>query len=145
MTTYTADFTLDDVANKVLEVADERPDFIYTSQVDGAEDILGCSYLHGPTALIRDPETEDWITAPLGEQRCIVGEALHRLGVPDEFLVKHEDMTALSLILRLVPDDGSDSDRYLKLCEAINAAQSRQDEGTPWGEAVASLRALVDD
>lgn len=71
-----------------------------------------------------------------GRPSCIVGNALHRLGVSLDILGRFEMTTAASVL---------DSLRYRKILvvdtetrQAYDEAQTAQDDGRPWGEALAA-------
>ena len=124
MTKY--DFTLEDLRREVLALADERPDFVYTAQKEreGLGGGVPCSY------------TGARLHSTKGEA-CIFGQALTRLGVPQDALMGRS-MNIYSL-LRGEFDLGECNIDY---AEAINRVQYAQDVGVPWGKAVEPLRNL---
>ncbi|MFD3361605.1 hypothetical protein ACFWW5_00695 [Streptomyces albidoflavus] len=68
---------------------------------------------------------------------CLVGQVLHRLGVPLDELAEHEAERALTMVPEFI--DAGKHKGLLAL--ALNRAQARQDLGYPWG---AALRAAED-
>lgn len=124
MTKY--DFTLEDLRREVLALADERPDFVYTEQDCRKErDAVPCSYTG---ALLGSIEGE----------ACIFGQALTRLGVPQEVL-----MDSNASIASVLEDDlGFSWEDVDKVYDPFIDTQQSQDNGTPWGEAVRHIRDL---
>lgn len=70
---------------------------------------------------------------------CIVGNVMHRLGVPLEDLKKVEGDNAHGLIGQLQIPVNQHVTRLL------NRAQASQDEGQTWGKAVQAARAWYDE
>jgi hypothetical protein len=66
---------------------------------------------------------------------CVVGAALHRLGVPLETLQKYEGSPA-SLVMVDTIDLNSMHDA-MNAGDFLGRVQREQDGGTPWGEALA--------
>lgn len=124
MTKY--NFTLEDLRREVLALADERPDFVYTAQKEreGLGAGQSCSYTG---ALVGSTEGE----------ACIFGQALSRLGVPqDELMGRTAGIYAL--LCWGLDEDEYDTDYVI----AFTSVQQAQDHGTPWGKAVEPLRNL---
>ena len=124
MTKY--DFTLEDLRREVLSIADERPDFVYTAQKEREGLGIGasCSYTG---AIMFSTEGE----------ACIFGQALTRLGVPQDDLMGHS-INVASLLY-----DEFELDEYnIDYADALNRVQQSQDGGVPWGKAVEPLRNL---
>lgn len=94
------------------EVVAERPEFIYQKPLASEGNVAVCRYVHGDVP------------------GCLVGQVLHRLGVSLGTLSVHEGQPAHSLADTL--DIGSQAVRW-----ALNAAQTAQDGGSTWGEALA--------
>jgi hypothetical protein len=98
-------------------------DYVYRKR--GAAD--SCFYVH---------------QTPKGEvPGCIVGQLLHRLGVPLEVLKKREGRSAWAIFYgdALFDEGQADSPVRLEgdyLARKIQAVQSAQDRGDPWGYAV---------
>lgn len=114
--------TGEQVVAEVRRVASGNPSFVY------GEGLGGCSYFGRG------------IGDPTG-QRCIVGQALHNLGVDMSGVLEAEN----SLI-----NDGLDSEIEVLIDEKVVAVdaspvevlwlgrvQTNQDRGVPWGRAVA--------
>ena len=124
MTKY--DFTMEDLRREVLAIADKRPDFVYTAQKEREGTIAGssCSY------------TGATLGSTVGEA-CIFGQALTRLGVPEDVL-----MDCSASIGSLLHDDLDVDDYDIDYVVAFTNAQQSQDYGIPWGDAVEPLRNL---
>jgi hypothetical protein len=110
--------TDDDVIRTLREVVAERPDYVYERPAHMHGGLPSCLYVHYTEAGEREPG-------------CIVGQVLHRLGVPLETLERHEGHTAAYVATDAV---GSMSDDIARI---LDTAQYRQDEGKTWGEALA--------
>jgi hypothetical protein len=72
---------------------------------------------------------------------CIVGQLLHRLGVPLEVLKKREGRSAWAIFYGDALFDEGEADSPVRvegddLARKIQAVQSAQDHGKTWGEAV---------
>lgn len=100
------------------DLAAERPDYVY-SNPDIENSPSACLYVHGD------------------EPGCIVGAALHRLGVPLDVLSAYEGEGA-STLLHYLNDDGvtsvSDDVR-----QRVSNVQRDQDGREPWAKAVKAL------
>lgn len=109
---------LDPLVRAVAEVAAERPDYIYPK----AASPKGCAYV----AVLDGGDI----------CRCVVGEALHRLGVSDDTLNRLDSTldgdSGISSLLEMV----SSSDPRVR---ALSLAQAEQDGGTAWGEIPAMI------
>ncbi|GAA2294375.1 hypothetical protein GCM10010149_47940 [Nonomuraea roseoviolacea subsp. roseoviolacea] len=102
----------------IKTVAAENPDRVYTSP-EHMSTTGTCFYVH------RDEATDELSPG------CLVGAALHRLGVPLETLQRNEDTNAFNLLSKLFPM------LTTQTCSFANSAQMDQDGGRSWGEAVA--------
>lgn len=101
----------------VKQIAAERPTYRY--MVEGSD---SCTY---------SPNHVNGV-----DSRCIIGEALHRLGIDDEILEEidnragqeGEDVAAAAVLPKLgfSPEVSSWAQQV----------QTKQDNGMPWGEAV---------
>lgn len=123
ITTDLPTLTMQQIGQRMIELADERPTHVYRrpeGRTNGP-----CFYAHRGS------------TEPNGGG-CIVGQALASLGVP---LSRLEDngLPAQDLMWSLgyVDYDGTYNDETLRV---IRGAQSDQDNGFAWGDAVANLR-----
>jgi hypothetical protein len=107
------------------KITDERPDYVYKAPEWEPEKLHGyapesftnCFYVH---------PREDGKGLQPG---CVVGELLHRLGVPLETLAKREGIGAWTLVPETVTGL-SHSVRFF-----LGKIQNFQDEGHSWGEA----------
>jgi hypothetical protein len=104
-------------------IEDFGADYVYRKR--GLAD--SCFYVH------KTPEGE----AP----GCIVGQLLHRLGVPLEVLKKREGRSAWAVFYGDVLFDEGQADSPVRLegdylARKIQLVQSAQDRGETWGEAV---------
>jgi hypothetical protein len=62
---------------------------------------------------------------------CVIGQALHRLGVPLESLRDYEGENATAVVTAFMPNVSFDARNYA--C----TVQSRQDTANTWGDALA--------
>lgn len=97
---------IDPLLAAAREVAAERPDYVYVRS--GASFHGRCTYTRGDGV------------------RCVIGEALHRLGMTDDELDLMDNCDE-SQISGFFMDDLED-DYY-----PLQVAQDRQDGGMPWG------------
>lgn len=110
---------LHDLEAEIIKLAIERPDFTYSTPGE-------CSYVGTDKGVI-------------GGEACIVGQALQRLGVPEEFLREWENSTIDTTFDDLVGaknDLHFDEDDYTAY-SFISEVQRKQDMGLEWREAVA--------
>jgi len=99
-------------------VAEKGADFVYQP-----EDFAGfCNYVHGADG-------------PRPVPGCIVGNVLHRLGVPLGELANYERRDAYSVANALIEIQAPDGGRSIR--EKLSLIQVEQDDSMPWGEAVA--------
>lgn len=116
-----SEITDEQVIAAIRAVAAENPDKVYALP-DHMEPMYegACNYVH---------------TAPDDEAKlspgCLIGSALHRLGVPLETLAKVEGSAAGSAIAELLPQITVGTRVY------ANNVQMWQDDGRTWGQAVA--------
>lgn len=104
-------------------VAEKGEDFVYVDEFGQQADESGyvrCHYVHGD------------------QPGCIVGNVLHRAGVPLDELGAYEAQNAGDLFQGLFVAEG-------EAVRLLNAVQSRQDLGVPWGEALRLALALQGD
>ena len=119
--------TIHDVVNKVKELARKNPRRVYTPRGVTPKDMAcvgGCAY-----NLTRNPKTHR-------KDRCIIGQALFELGVPDETLKKYTknvDFDILTDAGVLFDKSPSFNDSAIHFLQSI---QTQQDQCTPWGRAV---------
>lgn len=108
------DFTLKELQEKVREVASDYPKYVY--KPTGGE----CTYF-------RKGENDGYSCPD-----CIIGHALHRLGVTIEDIKNNNIVSVRGLCRAYLPLSLSD-DRTL---EWLAEVQDRQDLGMPWAKAV---------
>jgi len=98
------------------EIVAERPEgYAYNLPVESGDDHPACFY--------RPTTRHDGTVS-----RCIIGEALSRLGMTDEELARHEGTAAYSVLFTL--GFGEDVKEY------AHRVQRLQDRGSSWSEAV---------
>lgn len=107
------DFTLKELQEMVREVASDYPKYVYEPS-NGV-----CSYFKNG---------EDGYSCP----DCIIGHALHRLGVSPDNIGDNNIVSVRGLCRKYLPLSLSD-DRTL---EWLAEVQDRQDLGMPWAKAV---------
>lgn len=98
--------------NTIREVADEHPEYLYEAPADMLEEVrydAACFYVH---------------TSPAGPVcGCIVGHALHRLGVPLDELALHEGSGAGRAIPEMLELTGLQAGVSLTMATATQDAQ----------------------
>ena len=120
--------TLQQVVDKVREVAKERPEFVYRDQPGAGAD--ECSY------------TSAGIDTDEGEG-CLIGQALMRCGLSRETLAQLQDGKAVGIsdfLPVLVGHVEQESNRNTTRDPRVRwllAAQNAQDTGSSWADAVA--------
>lgn len=119
------DITAEKLIDTLRAVANEKPDHVYTAPAHMDKND-SCYYVH------TDPEDNQKLSPG-----CLVGAALHRLGVPLEELKRHEGESAYALLDQLCPGVG-----HRARCFA-GEVQALQDEGTAWGEAILAAEMIV--
>jgi hypothetical protein len=99
-------------------VALKGEDYVYPRRETSEDEIGwgGCDY-------IRD-----------GQPSCIVGHVLVAAGVDPTALSLEEGQSAWTVTARLLPEWGTDIQR------ALDSAQSAQDQGMTWGEALEAFK-----
>jgi hypothetical protein len=109
--------TADQVMQTLREVVAERPDYVYeVPEGYAAETNVSCYYVHGDVP------------------GCVVGHVLNRLGVPLSDLALVEGRGAYKVVdwfLNITDPDG-----VVDVEHVLSVAQSRQDRGDSWGEAL---------
>lgn len=112
--------TEDDVRTHLSAIVQEAgPDYVYERvQLESGETV--CQYVDN------------------GAPSCLVGHFLHRMGVPIESLSLGDTRlgeAALDLLERLAEHQEIEG-VTLKVSRALQVAQSTQDEGMSWGQAL---------
>lgn len=103
---------IEDMERELRRLASEKPDFIYTSEPGAA-----CHYSKGPSYNLKSCDG------------CIFGQTLQTLGITKEELneLDTDGMdTAIHIIFPFAP-------------RRWKSVQYRQDNGSPWGEAIKAL------
>lgn len=103
-------------------VAERGPDFVYPLGEEGWTD---------------GGETCRYVRADVDEPACIIGMALHKVGVP---LGQFEDVEGLAAdeAIKLLVNTSD------KVKSAAADAQTRQDQGRTWGDALAAYEEGVE-
>lgn len=133
--------TIDDVVREVRKLATKYPDFNYKNQEGVDNGGMSCSYLAGMTSTQYKDSALSKSGLTYSEARskgilgkgCIVGQALTRLGVPDEALYEYEHMGADHAVGSIVGH--SEESKAGELLWLL-VVQSLQDEGNNWAESV---------
>ena len=89
-------------------------------------------------------DSDDWRSytctyVRAGEPDCMIGNALHRLGVPLDAFAPHEEKAFDRIADDVAPGIEEEAVR------ALRAAQSVQDQGRTWGEALRAAREVAPD
>lgn len=108
--------TTDEAVMETLRaVVAERPDYVYDSEAVDENGVPMCVYVAD------------------GAPSCLVGHVLHRLGVPLDALSVFDESGGkdAQLVVRRVLDGTSGATAH-----RLWAAQSAQDNGETWGEAL---------
>lgn len=114
----TYDFTAKDVLNEVVRLSEEDPNFVYTTQ-PGREVGENCGY-----AGLALGTTEG--------RPCIIGQALHNLGVPKSRLCQMSG-TAGKVIKDILHIEYEGNTDVLRLLDRV---QLNQDAGLRWRTSV---------
>lgn len=110
-----SNITTQDLIDEVRKIAEEMPDFVYTT-----DDVSGCSYF--------GREVGD----PTG-QCCIMGQAFKNLNVDTSKINETPVLTVGELIWgQVIPVTSLNESQV----EWLDHVQALQDEGSSWGEAV---------
>lgn len=126
MNTETKPITASELKAEVIRVAAEKPDYVYA--LKDPKNSTSCTYQ-------RD-----------GEPSCIVGHALHRLGVSPDLLVEFDTTYELGMSVgdlfenfpQILDDEVEDPDEWTEEgpVEFLTRVQIGQDSGIAWGQAV---------
>lgn len=115
-----------DVIKAVHDIAKERPEHVYIP----AEDYM-CRYADGD------------------EPSCLIGHALHRLGVPVETLQKFDSINLQGGDVLFIKDifEGwlDNANSSLVEIDYLQYVQSWQDAGDPWAVAVEKAQQYFDE
>lgn len=93
----------------------------------------------GPDYTYPDSERDDLYHACRyvadGKASCIVGRALHKMGVPLEVLAEHE-LSSAEMVIRELIDDGVIESNESEWATQYAFAQIAQDQRKTWGKAL---------
>lgn len=135
----TLSFTVEEARALLVEAIEEKgADYRYTDPDSDGESCWYGSY-SGDV-----PFNEDSEPNPCDGPGCIVGHVLVKKGVTLEQLRPYEGEGAISVLGRLRGGAGNYFDGT-PVERALGAAQSAQDSGETWGEALAAFDALIAD
>ncbi|MCT2594241.1 hypothetical protein LHJ74_30775 [Streptomyces sp. N2-109] len=111
----------EEVMDILREVVAENPGYIYKAPPEVPPHVKDvdtkCHYVH------TDPDGSNV------RPGCVVGHVLHHMGIPLDTLKLHEGAPATTVLYRL-----TDADEYVR--SALEMAQTWQDSGYPWAEAL---------
>lgn len=80
--------------------------------------------------------TESCLYVKDGQASCIVGQALHNLGVPLEEFEEHEQLQGSTTIKKILGMDDIQLEFHRKELEWIDDVQESQDANVPWLDSV---------
>ncbi|WP_338781766.1 hypothetical protein [Streptomyces sp. DG1A-41] len=109
--------TDEQVLSTLRDVAEESPEKVYVAPAHLRDEWGSCYYVH------RDEEGNE-------SAGCIVGQVLHRLGVPLAELKKAETLGATAAV-RLTTEGVSDT-----VATFLRYVQCKQDRGQTWSRSV---------
>lgn len=122
----TIDLSVENVAKALREAVEEKgADYCYINEAGEVANLENaietqCQYVH------------------TDKPGCIVGNVLHRLGVPLDILSRYETRPAKNVVESLYEQGILEFER--KALDMLRYAQSYQDNGNSWGDA--EVRAL---
>lgn len=143
------DFTMDDVEREIRRLVQENPDFIYGHQeeIRALRSSGTCSYMAGITkddfecakdkGLIQTDTYEDALAAGELGKACLVGQALHNLGVDYDTLESIEETGADYVISLLGIPEGSIQNPGV-FCDWVEFVQRGQDSNMTWATSLAN-------
>lgn len=104
--------------------------------VEAAIQEKGADYVYvKPNDVFTDPDKGDCLYVHNDQPGCIVGNVMHRLGVPLETLRRHEGSNAWTLIDSLALEGVLDISEWSRAM--LDSTQCSQDRSKRWAEAVA--------
>lgn len=121
--------TLKQIAQEIRTLANEKPDFIYRNQpIPDPDGDTTCSYLGAQVGQV-------------GGEACIVGQALSRVGIPDDLLRAFERAGAYHALSSLVVDEYIDVEEYdafdeNRILSWVDAVQFHQDSNKEWSVSI---------
>lgn len=146
------DFTMDDVEREIRRLVHENPDFVYGEQKESQElqSSGDCSYVAGITkydfdyakdqGLIQTATYSDALEAGELGKACLIGQALHNLGVSHGTLESFEETGADYVISSLEIPKGSIQNPEVFVVW-VETVQRGQDNNLPWATSLANADA----
>ena len=143
------DFTMDDVEREIRRLVQENPDFVYGQQeeIQAIQSSGTCSYMAGITkddfdyakdqGLIQTATYEDALEAGELGKACLIGQALHNLGVDRSTLESYEELGADYVINSMEIPVGSIQNPEV-FVEWVETVQRGQDSNMPWTTSLAN-------
>ncbi|MGW9170138.1 hypothetical protein [Streptomyces decoyicus] len=119
------------VLSTLREVVAERPDYVYSRPEHFPQDSSSLNPAEQTDCLYVHPGKDESATPG-----CVVGQVLHRLGVPLEELSLYEGDDAASVTSAVL-------DTASSVYWVLFAAQWEQDSGETWGAALAAAERKV--
>jgi hypothetical protein len=118
-------------------VAERGPKYVYANP-----DAPGmCTYVHGYKSVLVDPENDDYESETVQDgpltPGCVVGNVLHRFGVPLEVFAElniNEDTPVATALSGLEANGHLNYTRGAQI--VLSVAQNNQDQGCTWGASV---------
>lgn len=106
-------------------LAERGADYVYSNPYasTATTPAMSCLYVHGE------------------ETGCLVGNVMHRLGVPLDALQRWEGVRASTVMRRAEADLGIVVPAWSRYM--LSRAQAQQDHGEEWGEAIAEGKAYA--
>lgn len=133
------ELTIERARELLVEAVEEKgADYIYPLWDSPNIECLYGNYADPQNISYNDSFEEQGCDGP----GCIVGHVLVKAGVSQETLYQNEGTGAVSLVAKL---QGSDQFRGTPLSNALSAAQSKQDNGSTWGEALEAFDLYLKD
>lgn len=143
------DFTMDDVEREIRRLVQENPDFVYGHQeeIQAMQTYGDCSYVAGITkddfdyakdkGLIQAATYKDALAAGELGKACLIGQALHNLGVDHGTLESFEETGADYVISSLEIPVGSIQNPEV-FAIWVETVQRGQDSNMPWATSLAN-------
>lgn len=122
---------IDKIYNRVIELGESEPDFVYGKQDEYDRTNRACHYLSADGN---------------GNGRgCIVGQAMQDVVPTDEFNLIEMDKDAEEYIIHVLSLDQEEYDEARNIIVDLLMIQSRQDLGESWGTAIRGYKKVKID